>query len=61
MNKEDTFSLLKRIPYEQLMKEWDSDIIRTEEDRNKWLKDRGWTYREFLTEWRKRNPRYGRK
>ena len=51
MTKENTFNLLKRMPFKQIRDEWykvlhgrvDSEVIA-------WLVKRGWTWKEFRNE-----------
>ena len=49
-NKENTFTFLKRIPYEQINREYwiQLDVHSVNED---WFKARGWTYNEYWKEY----------
>ena len=51
-NKENTFDLLKKLPYEQVHAEWLDEFAANTTD--KWFKERGWTYKEFDAEWKRR-------
>ena len=50
--KEDTFFLLKGMPYEQMYREW----IKYPEEipENEWYLARGWSREEFWIEWNSR-------
>ena len=56
-NKENTFNLLKKLTFEQIRKEFQSDTIRNMEDRDKWCRARGWTREEYFNELDKRPKR----
>ena len=59
IDKKKTFALLKRMPFEQIRKEWHkSPLSWADHKAKKWFSKRGWTYEEYLDELGKRNEKY---
>ena len=54
MNKENTFNLLKKLPFEKIYEEYINYPGYTP---YKWFEERGWTWGEFRNE---RHKRYGK-
>ena len=56
MNEDDTFRILKRTPYSEMMRHWPEISRIAEWDRVLgWLSDNGWTIDEFNKEGETRN------
>ena len=54
-NKEKSFNILKRIPYEQIDKEWDEYYEGNHQHPPEaWYSPKGWTLLEFIHAWRQK-------
>ena len=51
MSKENTLNTLKKIPFEQVEKEWmDSPLAYFQPEAKEWFQARGWIWEEYLHE-----------
>lgn len=49
MTEDDTFKLLRRIPFRQMIQEWsDCDLVSNSPGRDEFFNARGWDFHEYM-------------